>query len=77
MQLHNNKAALVDAEAALVEDPCDLESNITAGQATSAMGQFMDAFHYYKAGLQIDPNSKVVRTSLTDQMTAHEKTRLN
>ena len=59
LQLHNYQAALTDAEAALSENSRDINSYILAGQATAAMGKFKEAFHHYKAGLQIDPNSKV------------------
>ena len=58
-QLHNYSTALSDVETALSGNSGDVNSYILAGQATAAMGQFKDAFHHYKAGLQIDPNSKV------------------
>ena len=58
-QLHENQKALKDAENSLQENPGDLDSYIVAGQAATALGQFKEAFNYFKVGLQLDPKHKV------------------
>ncbi|KAK7114860.1 uncharacterized protein [Littorina saxatilis] len=63
-RLHNYSAALSDAEAAVLDNPGDLAAYITAGQAATGLGRFKEGYQYYKSGLQIDPNSKV----LTEQL---------
>ncbi|KAK7498808.1 hypothetical protein BaRGS_00009900 [Batillaria attramentaria] len=70
LRLGNNNAALVDAEAALHEDPREVEATVTGGQAAASLGRFKDAFHLYKAGLQQDPDSKVITEQLR-QLQSH------
>lgn len=64
LKLGNHNAALVDAEAAVRENPAEVEATITGGQAAASLGRFKDAFLLYKAGLQVDPNSKVIADHL-------------
>ncbi|XP_076470166.1 protein-lysine N-methyltransferase SMYD4-like [Babylonia areolata] len=68
-RLQDYSAALTDAEAAMVENSRDLAPYVAAGQACIAMGRYKEALQFFKAGLQIDPNSKILVEQLRQLQT--------
>jgi len=52
--------ALEDAKSALQIDATSVEACILAGKATLKLKQFEDSYRYYKEGLSLSPNNKVI-----------------
>ncbi|XP_021368913.1 uncharacterized protein LOC110460368 [Mizuhopecten yessoensis] len=64
LQQANYTKVVEDIKTALDIDPKNVEGAITGGRASTKLGKYEDAYHFYKAGLDTDPKSVVITEDL-------------